>query len=285
MRRGVCDFVQKPWDNAQLARDAAHGNREGTRAAPAQRQLERARARRGAAHPAQAAARDAPADRRLRARRLVAAGVPASAAIASTRSRSAPTRLGAVDRRRRRQGHPGGAADVEPAGRRPRVRDRAAEPAELCQQVNRILCGNIAEGRFISFFYCIARHRPAASLTYANAGHYPPMLVRADGSVERLGDRRARARRLAEPRTSRRHVALGSGDRLVLFTDGITEVRCAAQTTRPETRIRRGASRRRCRRASRVQRAGAPGAAGRAVSRVHRRHVPGRCDADGAGGR
>ena len=31
----------------------------------------------------------------------------------------------------------------------------AAEPAELCQQVNRILCGHIAEGRFICFFYCI----------------------------------------------------------------------------------------------------------------------------------
>ena len=38
----------------------------------------------------------------------------------------------------------------------------AAEPQELCQQVNRILCGNIAEGRFISFFYCIARRRPPA---------------------------------------------------------------------------------------------------------------------------
>lgn len=30
----------------------------------------------------------------------------------------------------------------------------AAQPAELCHQVNRILCGRIAEGRFISFFYC-----------------------------------------------------------------------------------------------------------------------------------
>ena len=62
----------------------------------------------------------------------------------------------------------------------------AAEPQALCQQVNRILCGNIAEGRFISFFYCVL-DATAGVLTYTNAGHYLPMLVRADGTVERLG--------------------------------------------------------------------------------------------------
>ena len=62
----------------------------------------------------------------------------------------------------------------------------AVEPSALCQQVNRILCGNIAEGRFISFFYCVL-DATAGVLTYTNAGHYLPMLVRADGSVERLG--------------------------------------------------------------------------------------------------
>ena len=61
----------------------------------------------------------------------------------------------------------------------------AARPAELCQQVNRILCGHIAEGRFISFFYCVVDAELGA-LTYTNAGHYPPILVRADGTVERL---------------------------------------------------------------------------------------------------
>src|SRR5205814_10458527 len=45
-----------------------------------------------------------------------------------------------------------------------------AEPQGLCQQVNRILCGNIAEGRFISFFYCVL-DATAGVLTYTNAGH------------------------------------------------------------------------------------------------------------------
>src|SRR5260370_1128787 len=61
----------------------------------------------------------------------------------------------------------------------------SAEPQALCDQVNRILCGNIAEGRFISFFYCVL-DATAGVLTYTNAGHYLPMLVRGDGRVERL---------------------------------------------------------------------------------------------------
>ena len=56
----------------------------------------------------------------------------------------------------------------------------AVEPAELCHQVNRILCGRIAEDRFISFFYA-AIDTALGTFRYANAGHYFP-------------DRRARRR-------------------------------------------------------------------------------------------
>ena len=65
----------------------------------------------------------------------------------------------------------------------------AAQPAELCQQVNRILCGNIAEGRFISFFYCVARRR---------AGHADLLQRRplpADPGPRRRFGRAARIRR------------------------------------------------------------------------------------------
>ena len=68
----------------------------------------------------------------------------------------------------------------------------AAQPAELCQQVNRILCGRIAEDRFISFFYCVDRLPSSGTLTFANAGHYAPVLVRADGAG---GAARVRRRR------------------------------------------------------------------------------------------
>lgn len=98
----------------------------------------------------------------------------------------------------------------------------AAQPAEIAQQVNRILCGHIAEGRFISFFYCVV-DADEGVVTYANAGHFPPILVRSDGSVERLAAGGAVLGVFPEGAYEQQHAAIQSGDRLVLYTDGITE--------------------------------------------------------------
>lgn len=102
----------------------------------------------------------------------------------------------------------------------------ASQPAELCQQVNRILCGNIAEGRFISFFYCTL-DTSLAVLTYSNAGHHPPILVHADGSVDRLRSGGPVMGIFDDATYEQERVAVTAGDRLILFTDGITEVRRA----------------------------------------------------------
>ena len=116
----------------------------------------------------------------------------------------------------------------------------AAQPAELCQQVNRILCGNIAEGRFISFFYCVL-DATAGVLTYTNAGHYLPMLVRADGTVERLGIGGPVLGVLGEAEYEQAQVVLGHGDRIVLFTDGLTEARDASDEEFGEDRLQQAA--------------------------------------------
>jgi len=98
----------------------------------------------------------------------------------------------------------------------------AAQPAELCQQVNRILCGRIAEDRFISFFYCVIDCE-LGLLTFANAGHYAPVLVRGDGQVDRLGACGPVLGVFSDATYRQVRVPIGSGDRLVLFTDGISE--------------------------------------------------------------
>jgi sigma-B regulation protein RsbU (phosphoserine phosphatase) len=90
--------------------------------------------------------------------------------------------------------------------------------------VNRILCGNIAEGRFISFFYAVLE-ATTGTLVYANAGHYFPMLVSADGSVERLGTGGPVLGVIQNADYEQGRVTIASGDRLVLFTDGLTEAR------------------------------------------------------------
>lgn len=112
----------------------------------------------------------------------------------------------------------------------------AASPSELCHQVNRILCGNIAEGRFISFFYCVVDSE-LGTLTYANAGHNLPILIRANGSVERLDRGGAVLGVVAESPYDQGHTPLSSGDRLILFTDGITEARNAAGEEFGEPRL------------------------------------------------
>ena len=112
----------------------------------------------------------------------------------------------------------------------------AAQPAEICQQVNRILCGHIAEGRFISFFYCLFDEE-VSLLTYANAGHYPPVLVRKDGQVERLGTGGAVLGVFPDGTYEQDQTALCEGDRLVLYTDGITEVTNAAGEEFGEERL------------------------------------------------
>ena len=100
--------------------------------------------------------------------------------------------------------------------------DIGIEPKTLCQKVNQIICGNIAIDRFITFFYAtldVASHR----LRYTNAGHNAPVLVRLDGSYERLETGGLVLG--VDPKTGYEQgdLDLASGDRLILFTDGVTE--------------------------------------------------------------
>lgn len=222
MRRGVRDFVQKPWDNQQLV---------GTLRA----EIERGRDRRAAHHREQ---RELDEARRIQ-RKLLPATLPeiddceiatswqpASGvggdcfdAIGFSRSCLALSIADVVGK--------GIPAALLMSNLQAAVRAFAtvtAEPADVCQQVNRILCGNIPEGRYISFFYCVLDSALGA-LTFANAGHYPPILIRAGGSVERLTQGGPVLGVFADAAYEQGRVILGRGDRLVLFTDGITEAR------------------------------------------------------------
>jgi sigma-B regulation protein RsbU (phosphoserine phosphatase) len=100
----------------------------------------------------------------------------------------------------------------------------AARPEELCERVNTILCGHISEGRFISFFYCVVDSE-VGSLTYANAGHFPPALIKADGTLIRLTSGGPVLGVLPAGTYESGSVGFGPGDRLILYTDGITEAR------------------------------------------------------------
>jgi sigma-B regulation protein RsbU (phosphoserine phosphatase) len=97
-----------------------------------------------------------------------------------------------------------------------------AAPDYVMSSTNRALCRNADLGLFVTCFYAIV-NRATRRLTYSNAGHNPPLLVRADGRVDRLGDGGMVLGMFDPNPYVSRDLALEPGDRLVLFTDGVVE--------------------------------------------------------------
>ena len=95
-------------------------------------------------------------------------------------------------------------------------------PADLCARVNRATRPYVGENRFITFFYGLL-DAPARRLAYANAGHNPPLLVHRDGSCSKLQDGGPVLGLVPNWHCQAGSVELAPGDRLILFTDGITE--------------------------------------------------------------
>ena len=110
-------------------------------------------------------------------------------------------------------------------GLQARVQVLAEEPQNLAAVVNRlnkITCQNCPSNRFITFFICVLN--PATGeLAYCNAGHNPPVLVRADGSVEYLDGGGPVLGILPIANFSEYRALLAPGDVLAIYSDGVTE--------------------------------------------------------------
>ena len=112
----------------------------------------------------------------------------------------------------------------------------ALEPQELCRRLNTIFCEDVQTERFISL--CYARLEPAnRRLTFTNAGHCPPLLMRANGQTEKLERGGAVLGRLPGWKYEQGEVTLGANDVLVLFTDGVTEAENSEQQEFGEERL------------------------------------------------
>jgi len=97
-----------------------------------------------------------------------------------------------------------------------------SSPRAVAERVNRELVRNAALRRFVTFFYAVY-DRHAGQLAFVNAGHNPPVLLRADGSIARLATGGMVLGAFDDAAYEQGTVEIASGDRLVLFTDGITE--------------------------------------------------------------
>ncbi len=97
------------------------------------------------------------------------------------------------------------------------------QPEQLCARVNRIIYGNVSPGKFITAFYGLL-DGSCNRLVFTNAGHNAPILARRDGSWLRLAQGGAALGLFPDWNYERGEVEFAPGDRLVLFTDGVTEV-------------------------------------------------------------
>jgi sigma-B regulation protein RsbU (phosphoserine phosphatase) len=234
MRRGVRDFVQKPWDNttlvAMLRNEIEQGRERRQQALDTRRELDEARRIQRKLLPSIMPDLEG---FEIATSWQPAAGVGGDCfdAIGFGRSRLALSIADVVGK--------GIPAALLMSNLQATVRAFATEaeqPAELCHQVNHVLCGHIAEGRFISFSYCVI-DTEVGTLTYCNAGHYPGMLVRADGTVDRLSAGGAVLGVLPAAKYEQGQLPIHCGDRLVLYTDGITEARNEADEEFGEDRL------------------------------------------------
>jgi serine phosphatase RsbU (regulator of sigma subunit) len=109
-------------------------------------------------------------------------------------------------------------------------------PGVLCEQVNRLTANHIGVGKFITFFYALL-DSVSRQLSYTNAGHSAPILVRRNGEVRRLTEGGPLLGVFPDATYTEARITLAPGDRLVLFTDGVTEVQDANGTEFEEERL------------------------------------------------
>jgi sigma-B regulation protein RsbU (phosphoserine phosphatase) len=96
--------------------------------------------------------------------------------------------------------------------------------SDILERINRLMLARGESGMFATGF--LARlDRATLELTYSNAGHNHPLLLRADGRIEVLHRGGLLLGVFEDPRLEEGSVTLAPGDRVILYTDGVTEAR------------------------------------------------------------
>lgn len=219
MHKGACDFLQKPWDNAQLE-------------AMVKRYVGQQRRATDARKREQLEWDDAVAVQR----RFLPRELPEVAGFS----------MAAISRPLRRIGGDyydvfrtadkltlcigdvvgkGIPAALMMANLHAAVKVTAAPwvgPSEVCRRVNQLACSDGDSERLISFFYAVLDIE-SRTMTYCNCGHNPPILARPEGMALRLNEGGTLIGFRKSQTFVEETIALRSGDRLLLYTDGLPE--------------------------------------------------------------
>ena len=96
------------------------------------------------------------------------------------------------------------------------------QPERLLQKVNRLFCDNTPDGTFATLFFA-DYDDSSGYLRYVNCGHLCGLLIRRDGSVERLDSTCTVLGIFKTWQCAVSESSLRPGDLLALYTDGVTE--------------------------------------------------------------
>jgi sigma-B regulation protein RsbU (phosphoserine phosphatase) len=228
MRRGACDFVQKPWDNARLL-------------GAIRKQAVEASAR-------------IKADRRVKTELEIAHNVQQKFFPNQTRQLASIDYFGRCVPAREVSGDYYDFLDVGDAGIgfvladvsgkgigaallmanlqacfRSQAMDALRYPAAMLRSVNKLFYESTPPEHFATLFFAHYDDRERR-LRYANCGHPSPILLRADGSVERLSATATVLGVFSQWTSEEKIVDLKTGDTLVIFSDGITEAGIESDT-------------------------------------------------------
>lgn len=107
---------------------------------------------------------------------------------------------------------------------------------EIVSRINDIIYSNTDADKFITFFGGVL-DTSAGTFTYVNAGHNPPYWVHADGSFQLLETGGLLLGMMPGVPYEYETIHLQPGDRIVMFTDGVTEAMDASGAQYEEPRL------------------------------------------------
>jgi len=116
-------------------------------------------------------------------------------------------------------------ASLMAMGLHARVQVLAEDPKDLAAfmtRLNKATCAKCPSNRFITFFFSVL-DPSTGEVKYANAGHNPPIVVRASGEASMLEGGGPVLGILPIAPYSQMCTHLDRGDMLVLYSDGVTE--------------------------------------------------------------
>jgi len=95
--------------------------------------------------------------------------------------------------------------------------------SELVTDLNRLACGNNLNGRRFTTAFIAELDPTSGQLSYLSAGHNPPVLLRLDGTVERLKSESIPLGIEINEKYRAGTTVLQPNELLVIYTDGVTE--------------------------------------------------------------